>query len=134
VDRKSLAKDLEQRLFEIGNVVYFLGIGNVLYGVDADLDRGLTQRHEHLRRLAEVANLMLDAGIILIVTAGDLTQDDLELIKTTVASELIETVWVGETRTTDIVADLVVADPDADDAVEQIKRLLQDKGIIFRPW
>ena len=34
-----LAKDLEQRLFEIGNVVYFLGIGNVLYGVDADLEK-----------------------------------------------------------------------------------------------
>lgn len=134
VDRKSLAKDLEQRLFEIGNVVYFLGIGNVLYGVDADLDRGLGHRHEHLRRLAEVANLMLDAGIILIVTAAELTQDDLELIKATVASELIETVWVGETRTTDIAADLVVADPDAEDAVDQIKRLLQDKGIIFRPW
>ena len=134
VDRKSLAKDLEQRLFEIGNVVYFLGIGNILYGVDADLSHGAEQRREHLRRLAEVANIMLDAGVILIVTAVELTQDDLELIKTTVASEMIETVWVGETRTTDIVSDLVVPDPDADDAVDQIKRMLQDKGIIFRPW
>jgi len=133
-ERKSLAKDLEQRLFEIGNVVYFLGIGNVLYGVDADIARGAEQRREHLRRLAEVANILLDAGVILIVTAGDLTQDDLELIKTTVEPEMIETVWVGETRTTDLQPDLVVPDPDAEDAVDQVKRLLQDKGIIFRPW
>ena len=37
-----------------------------------------------MRRLAEVANLMLDAGIILVVAAAELTQDDLEVIKTPV--------------------------------------------------
>jgi len=133
-ERKGLAKQLEARLFEIGNVVYFLGIGNVLYGVDADLARGAENRREHLRRLAEVANLMLDAGVILIVTAAELTQSDIELIKTTVASERIEVVWVGENKTTDLVHDLQIADADAEDAVDQVKRLLQDKGIIFRPW
>lgn len=133
-DRKHLAKDVEQRLFEMGNVVYFLGIGNVLYGVDADITRGAENRREHLRRLAEVANLMLDAGVILIVTAADLTQADVELIKATVEPDRIEVVWVGEARTTDVAADLTIADPDADDAVDQVKRLLQDKGIIFRPW
>ena len=33
-----------------------------------------------MRRLGEVANLMLDAGIILIVAAAELTQEDLEVI------------------------------------------------------
>ncbi len=132
--RKSLAKDVEQALFEIGNVVYFLGIGNVLYGVDADIERGADNRSEHLRRLAEVANLMLDAGIILIVTAAELTQADVDLIKTTVDPERIEVVWVGDTKTTDAAHDLLVPDPDAPDAVDQVKRLLQEKGIIFRPW
>lgn len=133
-DRKGLAKDVEQALFDIGNVVYFLGIGNVLYGVDADIERRAENRTEHLRRLAEVANLMLDAGVILIVTAAELTQDDIELIKTTVEPERIEVVWVGDTKTTDVVHDLAIADADAPDAVDQIKRLLQEKGIIFRPW
>ncbi len=133
-DRKNIAKDLEQRLFELGNVVYFLGIGNVLYGVDADLARGDDQRGEHLRRLAEVANLMLDAGIILIVTAAELTAEDVDLIKTTVDPDRIETVWLGETVTTNIVVDLQVPDPEAPDAVDQVKRLLQEKGIVFRPW
>jgi bifunctional enzyme CysN/CysC len=133
-DRKGLAKDVEQALFDIGNVVYFLGIGNVLYGVDADIERRAENRNEHLRRLAEVANLMLDAGVILIVTAAELTQGDVELIKTTVEPERIEVVWVGDTKTTDVVHDLVIPDADAPDAVEQVKRLLQEKGIIFRPW
>ncbi len=133
-ERKELAKDVEQALFDIGNVVYFLGIGNVLYGVDADIGRAEGNRAEHLRRLAEVANLMLDAGAILIVTAAELTQDDVDLIKTTVDPDRIEIVWVGESRTTDVRPDLVVADPDARDAVDQVKRMLQEKGIIFRPW
>ncbi len=133
-DRKHLAKDVEQRLFEMGNVVYYLGIGNVLYGVDADIARGAENRREHLRRLAEVANLMLDAGVILIVTAAELTQADVELIKATVEPDHIEVVWVGDTKTTDVAVDLTIPDPDADDAVDRVKGLLQDKGIIFRPW
>jgi bifunctional enzyme CysN/CysC len=133
-ERKELAKDVEQSLFDIGNVVYYLGIGNVLYGVDADIARAEGNRAEHLRRLAEVANLMLDAGAILIVTAAELTQEDVDLIKTTVDPDRIEVVWVGDARTTDVRADLQIADPDAPDAVEQIKRMLQEKGIIFRPW
>jgi bifunctional enzyme CysN/CysC len=135
VDRKSLAKGLESRLFEDGKVVYFLGIGNVLYGVDADIERKEENRQEHMRRLAEVANLMLDAGVILIVTAAELTQEDLELIKTTVEPDRIETVWVGEQVTTDITCDLMLTDPEQEmERVDRIKGLLQDKGVIYRPW
>ena len=35
--KKPLAKQLEAELFSEGRLVYFLGIGNVLYGVDADI-------------------------------------------------------------------------------------------------
>ena len=90
-DRKGVAKALEGKLFEDGKVVYFLGIGSVLYGVDADIERKPENRLEHMRRLAEVANLMLDAGIILVVAAAELTQEDLEVIKTAVQPDWIET-------------------------------------------
>jgi bifunctional enzyme CysN/CysC len=134
-DRKSLAKGLESRLFEDGKMVYYLGIGNVLYGVDADIERKESNRQEHMRRLAEVANLMLDAGVILIVTAAELTQEDLELIKTTVEPDRIETIWVGDQVTTDITCDLVMTDPEQElERVDRIKGLLQDKGVIYRPW
>ncbi len=134
-DRKSLAKSLESRLFEDGKVVYFLGIGNVLYGVDADIERKDENRQEHMRRLAEVANLMLDAGVILIVTANALTQEDLELIKATVEPERIETVWVGDEVTTDLTCDLTLTEPEHEsERVDRIKALLQEKGVIYRPW
>jgi bifunctional enzyme CysN/CysC len=133
-DRKGVAKALEGRLFDDGKVVYFLGIGNVLYGVDADIERKQENRLEHMRRLAEVANLMLDAGIILVVAAAELTQDDLEVIKTAVQPDWIETIWAGDSITTDLSVDLHLPGGAVPEAVDRLKVHLQEKGIIFRPW
>jgi bifunctional enzyme CysN/CysC len=133
-DRKGVAKALEGKLFEDGKVVYFLGIGNVLYGVDADIERKQENRLEHMRRLAEVANLMLDAGIILVVAAAELTQDDLEVIKTAVQPDWIETIWAGDAITTDLSVDLHLPGGAVPEAVDRLKAHLQEKGIIFRPW
>jgi bifunctional enzyme CysN/CysC len=134
-DRKTLAKALEARLFEDGRVVYFLGMANVLYGVDADIERKAENRVEHLRRLGEVANILLDAGALLIVTAQELTQEDVEVVKTAVDPDHIELIWVGDRVTTDVTYDLILGDLEAEvEGVDRIKRLLQDKGVLFRPW
>jgi bifunctional enzyme CysN/CysC len=133
-DRKGIAKAIESKLFEDGKVVYFVGIGSVLYGVDADIARKPENRLEHMRRLAEVANLMLDAGMILIVAAAELTQEDLEVIKTAVQPDWIETIWAGDTITTDLAVDLQLPGGAVPEAVDRLKAHLQDKGIIFRPW
>ncbi|HSB06853.1 MAG TPA: GTP-binding protein [Thermodesulfobacteriota bacterium] len=131
--KKPIAKSLEAQLFSEGKLVYFLGIGNVLYGVDADIKGRNDQRQEHLRRLAEVAHILLDAGVILIVTAIGLTQEDLELVRTTIHSDKIETIWVGKRVSTDILYDLKIeAGKDVEKAVEQIKEMLQGKGILSK--
>jgi bifunctional enzyme CysN/CysC len=134
-DRKGLARRLEERLFDDGRAVYFLAIGNVVYGVDADIARTLEIRREHVRRLAEVANLMLDAGMILIVSAQELTQEDLDLIKTTVDPSRIEALWVGDPASADLACDLMLVERDGEEQnVERIRTLLVDKGILFQPW
>lgn len=141
VGRKAVAKELERKLFNSGKIIYFLGIGNVLYGVDADIKsmdikkKSENHREEHIRRMAEVANIMLDAGVILIVTAIELTQYDLEIIKTIIEPELIETVWVGDTVTTDIAYDLTVpGKEDVNQSVEKIITMLQEHGFIFKAF
>ena len=56
-------------------------------------------------------------------------------MKAVVNPERIEVVWVGEQVTTDITCDLVLGDDEAEsEGVDRIKRLLQDKGVLFRPW
>ncbi len=129
--KKPFAKGLEASLFENGKLVYFLGIGNLLYGVDADIKWRSNRREEHLRRLAEVAHILLDAGLILIVTAIELTQDDLEFIKTIINPDSIETIWIGERVTTDIVYDLKISKTDdLAKAVESATLMLQERKII----
>jgi bifunctional enzyme CysN/CysC len=136
VGKKILAKATEARLFTEGKIIYFLGIGNILYGIDADIKTAHDSadiKKEHLRRLAEVANVMLDAGIILIVTAIGLTQDDLELITAAVDIDSINVVWIGD-EPSDISYDMLVqGNWELDDTVDSIKKMLQTKGVIFKP-
>lgn len=134
--KKKIAKKLEECFFNEGKFVYFLGIGNLLYGVDADIKKGNgSNRKEHIRRLAEVAHLMLDSGTILIVTAVGLDQEELEIIKTVVDPERIETLWVGDKITTDIKYDIHLADGGAaEEAFLILKEKLQEKNVIFKAW
>ncbi|MCL6588991.1 MAG: GTP-binding protein [Firmicutes bacterium] len=138
VGKKPVAKALERMLFDLGKIVYFLGIGNILYGVDADIKTKLSgnppNNREHVRRLAEVANIILDAGMILIVTATQLTREDMEIIKATANPKNTLTVWVGKGVTTDIAYDLYLPEFESEEqAAAKIKIYLQEQGIIFRP-
>lgn len=134
--KKPLAKVLEKKLFDEGRMVYFLGIGNVLYGVDADIKKPDGNHHEeHLRRLGEVANLILDTGVILIVTAVELTANDMDIINTTVNPDVTEVIWIGDDVTTDIKVSYKITDnTDLDKNAYEIKRLLQKNGVIFNPF
>ena len=133
--KKEIAKNLEAQLFADGKVVYFLGIGNVIYGVDADIKKNGDSREEHMRRLAEISHILLDAGVILVITAVELQQSDLEIIKTAVEPDQIETVWVGDELSSDIKFDLQLSSGQPVSLqIGRIKSLLQEKGIIFRPW
>ncbi len=99
-DKKSIARSLEKKLLESGKIAYYLGIGNLLYGVDSDIKSEdsmnvSVERHEHIRRLGEVANIMLDAGNILIVTASELDFDEIDILRQIISIDNILTVWVG---------------------------------------
>lgn len=134
--RKRIANQLEATLFNSGKMVYYLGIGSVIYGVDGDIQEQDRDVHhqEHIRRLAEVAHILLDVGLILIVTAVRLTQSDLDLIQTVIDGRNIQVIWVGDEMTTDLKYDLrVPGGAEVDHSVTLIKRRLQDDGLIFKP-
>ncbi len=140
VDKKSIARALEARLFADGKIVYFLGIANILYGVDADIKKpGLDENPEHLRRLAEVSNVLLDAGLILVITATNLTREDLEIITAAVDVESVYVAWIGG-QPSDIPCNLVIPtavkgddERGVQEVVQEIKVMLQNAGVIFRP-
>lgn len=132
-DKKSIARKLETKLLESGKIAYYLGIGNLLYGVDADIktDDSLNtpeERQEHIRRLGEVANLMLDAGNILIVTASELDSGELDALRQIITTDHILTVWVGPAINRIRDFDLSLDDKDTDVASELFEAVTQEQS------
>ncbi|MBN2046818.1 MAG: GTP-binding protein [Anaerolineaceae bacterium] len=134
--RKLIASELEKNLFNGGKFVYYVGIGSIIYGVDADI-KTIEQEErpqEHMRRMAEVAHIFLDAGLILIVTAQEVDQDDINIIRSSVGQDRVEVVWSGDEITTNLSPDLQIDDDEeVSMAVTSIKSMLQEHGIIFMP-
>lgn len=65
--KSSIANLLEKRLYDSGRHTYLLDGDNVRHGLNRDLGFTESDRAENVRRVAEVARLMVDAGLIVIV-------------------------------------------------------------------
>ena len=66
--KSTLANALEEKLNELGKHTYILDGDNLRHGLNSDLGFNLKARNENVRRAAEVARLMVDAGLIVIVS------------------------------------------------------------------
>ena len=66
--KSTVASLLEQRLSAIGRHTYTLDGDNVRHGLNRDLGFTDADRVENIRRVAEVARLMVDAGLIVMVS------------------------------------------------------------------
>ncbi len=66
--KSTLANALEKRLFALGHHTYLLDGDNVRHGLNRDLGFTAEDRVENIRRVAEVARLMVDAGLIVLVS------------------------------------------------------------------
>lgn len=64
--KSSIADRLEQKLHCLGHRTYLLDGDNVRHGLNRDLGFSDQDRVENIRRVAEVAKLMVDAGLIVI--------------------------------------------------------------------
>jgi len=66
--KSTIATALEKRLFSLGRHTYLLDGDNVRHGLNRDLGFTAADRVENIRRVAEVARLMADAGLLVIVS------------------------------------------------------------------
>ncbi len=66
--KSTIANLLEKKLHASGRHTYILDGDNVRHGLNRDLGFTETDRVENIRRVAEVAKLMADAGLIVIVS------------------------------------------------------------------
>ena len=66
--KSTIADRLERKLQALGKHTYLLDGDNVRHGLSRDLGFTDRDRAENIRRIAEVARLMVDAGLIVIVS------------------------------------------------------------------
>ncbi|MEM4248054.1 MAG: adenylyl-sulfate kinase, partial [Candidatus Nanoarchaeia archaeon] len=64
----NVAKLLEEELFNMRFNAYYLGISNIIQGLEADMGGDVHDREEHIRRIGELARIFTDAGLIFITS------------------------------------------------------------------
>jgi bifunctional enzyme CysN/CysC len=66
--KSTIANIVERKLHQMGRHTYMLDGDNVRHGLNRDLGFTEEDRVENIRRVAEVSGLMVDAGLIVLVS------------------------------------------------------------------
>jgi adenylyl-sulfate kinase len=89
--KSTLAYALERRLVDLGHPCYVLDGDNLRHGLSRDLGFSPEDRRENIRRVAEVARLMNDAGLIVITAFISPYHEDRVMARRTIgASRFVE--------------------------------------------
>ncbi len=89
--KTTIARKLEKRLHDAGCHTYVLDGDNIRHGLNRDLGFSKEERRENIRRIAEVAKLFCDAGIITICSFVSPYREDRKAARHLVeAEEFIE--------------------------------------------
>jgi len=93
--KSTLALRLEHYLFHKGYKVYLLDGDNIRNGLCRDLSFSEQDRKENIRRVAEVAKLLLDAGMVVICAFISPYEEERELARRVVGRELFTEVYIS---------------------------------------
>ena len=93
--KSTIANALEKALFIRGTHTYLLDGDNVRKGLNSNLTFSPEDRSENIRRIAEVANLMLDAGFVVLASFVSPYREDRENVKRIVGYENFVEVFVN---------------------------------------
>ena len=92
--KSTIANELEKRLFAVGMHSYVLDGDNLRLGLNKDLGFTRSDRAENVRRVAEIAHLMADAGLIVIVALVSPFAEDRDNARARFEKEKFAEVWV----------------------------------------
>lgn len=93
--KSTLAFALEKALFERSKLAYTLDGDNIRHGLCRDLGFSAEDRSENIRRIAEVAHLMNDAGLIVISSFISPYREDREMARAIIGADRFVEVHVS---------------------------------------
>jgi len=92
--KSTIARHLEKRLYGMGCSTYVFDGDNVRHGLCGDLGFSPNDRAENIRRIAEMANLYVDAGIIAITAFISPYRRDRERVRELVGADRYVEIYV----------------------------------------
>jgi adenylylsulfate kinase len=95
--KSTLANLVEIELHKKGLSTYILDGDNVRQGINKDLGFTPQDRSENIRRIAEISNLMLDAGVITLAAFVSPYKKDREVVKQIVGPDKFIEIYVKTT-------------------------------------
>jgi adenylylsulfate kinase len=93
--KSTLANQVEISLNKNGLSTYVLDGDNIRLGINKDLTFSKTDRKENIRRIGEIANLMLDAGVITLAAFISPYISDRHLVKEIVGHDNFIEIYVN---------------------------------------
>ena len=93
--KSTIANALERKLYEEGYKTYALDGDNIRQGINQDLTFSAEDRTENIRRIAEVAHLLVDAGIIVLAAFVSPYKKDRENIVNIVGNDNFVEIFVN---------------------------------------
>lgn len=93
--KSTLANALEVKLHDIGVKTYTLDGDNIRKGINKDLTFTPEDRTENIRRIAEIANLFVDAGLVVLAAFVSPYKKDRESIEYVVGNSNFVEVFVN---------------------------------------
>ena len=95
--KSTIANALESRLNSLNVSTYPLDGDNIRLGICKDLTFSPEDRTENIRRIAEIANLFVDAGIVTLASFVSPYSNDRENVRNTVGAKNYVEVFVNTT-------------------------------------
>ena len=93
--KSTLANLLEQELHSLKLSTFVLDGDNIRHGLNKDLTFSAIDRKENIRRIGEVAKILLEAGVLTIAAFVSPYKKDREMVKNIVGSENFVEIYVN---------------------------------------
>ena len=93
--KSTIANATEKKLIETNINTYILDGDNVRHGLNKDLAFSQEERIENIRRIGEVCNLFIDAGIVVLASFISPYRENREAVKNIVGSDNFVEVYIN---------------------------------------
>lgn len=92
--KSTIAAEIEKALLKQGKAVYRLDGDNIRHGLNSDLGFSSEDRKENIRRIAEVAALFKDAGLITLVSFISPYRESREFARSCVGDDFFKEIYI----------------------------------------